>query len=701
MSEPGTRRDPGRTAPRPRAVGPVARVRALSRWDWLIAAVLGVAYVAILVNSVGELGYARDEGFYFHAASSYGRWLTQLWDAPGQALSRRAVDGAWANNHEHPALVKTLFALSNLLLQKKLHLFAMEGTSYRFPAMVLGGGLVSLVYAWGAQVRSRAAGLVAAVLFAAMPRVFYHAHLACFDVPIVAIWTLCAYTYWRAVCTGGDPASGGQRGSGAGEGGRLKGSRTSGDSGGQGAGGRGARGAGWGWGWGWPLLVGLTFGLALDTKHNSWFLPIVAGAHAAALVVASRLLPEGRLRDRVRAQVGRAARALAAMALIGPVVLVALWPWLWHDTLPRWIGYAKFHLQHEYYNMEFLGENYWTPPMPRGYAFLMTAATVPLVTLLLFAAGLAGRARLRLGEVACLLAERWRARGPSHGQGSLGRWLRAGVPARVGPGAGAELLWLLSIGAIYAAWLSPGTPIFGGTKHWMTAYPFLALFAGLGFDDVVRAARAAVLRAVRRRRVAGGGVSSAGAMDDGARAPAGERPSRTTTVNGSARRGGAAGAAVRAARSRWALAAVLGGAVLVSPVVQSARSHPWGLSSYTPLVGGAAGAATLGLNRTFWGYTTGAVAPYLNEAPPGAAVFVHDTAGASWDMLLADGRVRKDLRGVWSVDPSAFAIYHHEKHMLGVEYQTWVAYGTVRPDFIAGLDGVPVVWVYRRPARRP
>src|SRR4029450_2134600 len=60
------------------------------------------------------------------------------------------------------------------------------------------------------------------------------------------------------------------------------------------------------------------------------------------------------------------------------------------------------------------------------------------------------------------------------------------------------LLWFLSMGAIYAAWLSPKTPIFGGTKHWMTAYPFLALFAGVGFDDTVRAARAQVLRLRRR-----------------------------------------------------------------------------------------------------------------------------------------------------------------------------------------------------------
>ncbi len=608
----------------PRLGTVTARDRKLTKLDAAIAGALWIGYVIVLVRSVGSLGYARDEGFYFHAASAYGRWFEQLWTAPGAALDRKAIDLAWSVNHEHPGLIKSLFALSNLVLQKKLHLFAMEGTSYRFAAMVLGGGLLALVYAWGAEARGRAAGIVAAIALGGMPRVFFHAHLACFDVPIVALWTLCAYAFWKALRTRG---------------------------------------------WLWPIATGITFGLALDTKHNSWFLPIVFVAHTAGTLIVARLLDaEGRKAATV--ELRRAGMALGAMAVIGPVVFVGLWPWIWHDTLARLREYAAFHLNHDYYNMEFLGENYWKPPMPRAYAFVMTAATVPGVTLLLFAAGVLGRARLRAGEGARLVlgeaAEGSRATSgnPSRAARVLAgvrRWI--GAPrtgsgaARRGPTAGTELLWILSIGAIYAAWLSPGTPIFGGTKHWMTAYPFLALFAGVGFEDVIRAARAQVIR-LRR------------------------------TVPGLARH--AKGAA---------LAGVLGVMVLASPVVQTARSHPWGLSSYTPLVGGAAGGATLGLNRTFWGYTTGAVAGTLNEAPKGTSVFVHDTLSASWDMLQADGRVRRDLRATLSMDASNVAIYHHEKHMAGVEHQAWVAYGTCRPDHVAGLDGVPVIWVYRRPGK--
>jgi hypothetical protein len=104
------------------------------------------------------------------------------------------------------------------------------------------------------------------------------------------------------------------------------------------------------------------------------------------------------------------------------------------------------------------------------------------------------------------------------------------------------------------------------------------------------------------------------------------------------------------------------------------------------------------LNRTFWGYTTGAVTGYLNaNAPPRTGVFVHDTAFQSFQMLVTDGRLRRDIAPAGNIEGSQFALYHHEPHMGRVEYQIWVAYGTVQPAYIGAYDGVPVIWVYRRP----
>jgi 4-amino-4-deoxy-L-arabinose transferase-like glycosyltransferase len=587
-----------------------------------------VGYVGWLVRTAATLGYTRDESFYFQAASSYGRWFETLLSDRHAALDRRVVDAAFQYNHEHPALIKSLFALSSVFLQKRHHLFAMEGTSYRFPAMVLAGCVIALVYVWGTQARSRVAGLSAAILLAAMPRFFFHAHLACFDVPIVTFWTLGAYTYWRSLRDGGAA---------------------------------------------FPLLAALCFGLALDTKHNSWFLPIACTAHFAALQVwalAARtglrpLLPIPNPWPMFR----RGLTVLAAMALLGPLVFYALWPWIWHDTLPRLREYVLFHLNHEYYNMEFLGTNYWAAPMPRAYAWVMTLATVPTVTLALFAVGLAVRGRVWLGGLALRLVARLRGQrgGAQAAEGTAPIQASAGeappARARLVDATGTDLFWLICLLVNYVMWLLPATPIFGATKHWMPAYPFLALFAGTGLDAVVRAARVELFRLRRRPALR------------------------------------------RLAAVPWAPAAILGATVLAAPLTETVRSHPWGLTSYTPLVGGAAGAASLGLNRTFWGYSTGSVLGFLDhEAPPGASVYIHDTTSGAWDMLVRDGRARRDLRVAWGVPGADFALYQHEKHMLGHEYQSWMAFGTVAPSYVAGLDGVPVIMVYEAAhlrARRP
>jgi 4-amino-4-deoxy-L-arabinose transferase-like glycosyltransferase len=534
--------------------------------DPLIALLLAGGYVALLLLTAPSLGYARDEGFYFQAASSYEAWFAQLLAGTKAALEPAQIDRYWQANNEHPAFMKSLFALSHHFLHAKWHWFREAGTAYRFPGMLMGGLAVAVTYLWATRAIGRLAGVVGALLLAMMPRVFYHSHLDCFDVPVAAMWLVTTWAYWRSLGEGG-----------------LK----------------------------WALLAGLLYGLLLNTKHNSWLLPPALIGHF--------VLARGRgvWRD-LRAGQLAGPVALYAMALIGPVVFYALWPWIWHDTGRRLAAYAAFHLAHDYYNMEFLGRTYWKPPMPLGYAPLMTAATVPAITLVLSAVGLIDGVRARLA------AQLDRRRFST------------------------ELLWLLCVLASYAPWLSPSTPIFGATKHWLTAYPFLCLFAASGFELVRRRLRGLV-------------------------------PDR---------------------RRSWrpAASAALAAATLAGPIAITLRSHPWGLSAYTPLVGGAPGAASLGLNRTFWGYTTGSVQDFINRhAPPNTNVFVHDTALQSWQMMVQDGRLRSDLRGTLSIEGSSFAIYHHEQHMGRVDYQIWNSYGSVRPAYVGVHDGVPVVWVYARP----
>lgn len=534
-----------------------SRALAVRYADAAIAAGLFVGYLVLLLATSSSLGFMRDEGFYFAAARQYGAWFELLAREPATALARETIDRYWAANHEHPSLIKALFALSNRMLGG---LFAEVSTSFRFPAMLLSSAAVAVVFDWGRRSYGRAGGLVAALSFAFMPRVFFHAHLACFDLPVCAMWLLASYVYSRALAT---PR------------------------------------------WTWILAAGVAYGLLLDTKHNSWLFPGVLGLHF--------VLTRGRdtLRD---ARLGQPFWKRLPPAwlgfLVSPVVFYALWPWIWHDTFARLREYVAFHTGHEYYNMEFLGRTYWKPPMPRGYAWLMTLGTVPAITLALAVVGVGVALRSQVS-----------------------RALRSDYA-----------LWLVCLLVSYAPWWSTGTPIFGGTKHWITAYPFLCLFAGLGFVRICEAGRAL---------------------------------------------------------SRRAAPGLIGAAVLAGPVVMTLHAHPFGLSAYTPLVGGAPGAATLGLNRTFWGYTTQELAPFINQrAPARGTVYVHDTALQSFAMFQEDGRLRRDLRGSLNIAASDVALYHHEPHMSRVEHQIWLEYGTLAPSAIATFDGVPITWAYARPRRR-
>jgi hypothetical protein len=553
--------------------------------DHVVGAVLGLAYTVWLLATVRNVGVPRDEGVYFRAGGDYIRWWRMLLEHPHDALQQGAIDAAFAgmgHNSEHPPLMKTLFGASEYLLHEKWHVFADATTAFRLPGMLVAGMALWVTYLFGARAWSRRAGLVAALLLALMPQVFFHAHLACFDVPVMAMWILCVYVHWR-----------GQQ------------ERR----------------------WRWALAMGVVYGLTLATKHNAWLLPAALVPHAFFVHrhAVWRALKVGRV---------SIPASLVGMALIGPVVLYALWPYLWSDTLGRLQGWYEFFRHHDYYNIEFLGKNYFSAPSPRSYAPVMVIATVPTITLLLFFAGAIDRVGVGLRR--------------------LRAWVRglAHQPVDDAPPRDpleTDVLLALSLVVAVSPWFSSETPIFGGTKHWMPAYPVLALLAGCGFELVV----AAMQRALP-------------ALD---------------------------------ARKRMAAQAALVACVVLAPLAETAHAHPFGIGAYVPLVGGTAGGADLGLNRQFWGYTTeNAALEYLNDkAPRGATVFIHDTTMEAWGRMQEEGRIRRDLRVVGTPGEAMFALVQHELHMNEVDYSIWVADGTDAPAYIVEHDGVPIVSVYKHP----
>jgi len=370
------------------------------RLDVGIAALLSILTFVVLMATM-QMGFTRDESFYFHAAYQYIGWFEELWKnlQAGElaaSFTQANIDKHWSYNPEHPVLVKTLFALSWKIFHDLLD-WTSASTAMRLPGAAFAAMLSSIVYLWSRQLFGRIAGVLAVVALLAQPRYFFHAHMACFDVPVIFMWTAVVYAYWRAFESRG-----------------------------------------------WAIACGVFFGLALSTKLNAFFLPIVLIGHW----LFTRRSEFGLERDPLRLQTPGVPLAFVAMAVIGPILFYGLWPRHWFETTERVQWYMNFHLKHVHYFVYYFGQNIQQPPLPISYPAVMTLVTVP-VTLLL----------ATLMGAGAWIREAWRAGGEL-----------------------SSTAWLMGINIVFPIALisMPETPIFGGVKHWMTASPFIAIVAAGG-----------------------------------------------------------------------------------------------------------------------------------------------------------------------------------------------------------------------------
>jgi hypothetical protein len=366
----------------------------------------------------------------------------------------------------------------------------------------------------------------------------------------------------------------------------------------------------------WSVVTGLLLGLAISIKHNALFVGLLMAVHHYGSLIARR---------RSGTTVARAEwlpPVLVLPALIAPLVLWVSWPWLWSQPVDRLVEYFEFHARHSYYNMEFLGANYNRPPLPIAYPWVMTWATVPSALLLL---GIGG---LFVGEASPAASE--------DSAPTSTNWMRAGLAPSDAPTHEGALLALFVAFPLLLISL-PSIPIFGGTKHWITAYPFLSL---------------AIARAWSW---------SWESLEFG--------PEK-----------------LRATGPAWGLLLVLGPTAWAT-----AHGHPHNLSQYAPMVGGARGAAQLGLNRGFWGY---AAIPLLErQTQVEGRVYLHDM------MSLAEYQYRRE--GSWPegwrpADPSRAdaGFIFHERHFLSDEIRLWRGDLPGAPSDQVLLDDVPLTSWY-------
>jgi len=260
---------------------------------WVLGALFVLPFCWMLLTAT-DYGATYDEPFYASAGSKYAAWWVQVAASPGEALTRESIDAAWHLNHEHPPLQKVASGFSYRWFGGVLPgLTAMRLPSALWYALAICTLFLFARGAWGFG-----AGILAALVFATMPRVFAHAHLDALDMPIAAWFFITAALTAQAM------------------------KRDS---------------------WGWATLAGIAFGMALSAKVNAFFLPVL-------------LIPWGLIWHRQKWP------KLLAVMLIGPAVFFAAWPWLWIAPIAHMKGYLAFHFGHAAYNVWYLGKLYQYAP---------------------------------------------------------------------------------------------------------------------------------------------------------------------------------------------------------------------------------------------------------------------------------------------------------------------------------------------------
>jgi len=300
-----------------------------SQTDKLIVLLLTIFTILLLVVTAPQIGLTWDEPTYIVAAETYPAWYGELIIRPADALTTEEIVRYWSTSHEHPPLDKVWSGFVWL----GARYFFDDLTAHRLGNILIEAGLVSLLFLMVRRQYGRTAGLVAAFALLAMPRFFFHAHLAAIDVPVTAMIFAVVYTFW----VGHNDS-----------------------------------------GFKWTLLLGVAWGLALATKINALFIPSI-------------VLPAWTLLFRRRRYLFI---RLALMYLIGIGVFILSWPWLYHDLSKHLIAYVGFmttgRLPVEQY---YFGQLYAPPPW--HFPFVITILVVPFSIFLLATLGAVSMLRHR------------------------------------------------------------------------------------------------------------------------------------------------------------------------------------------------------------------------------------------------------------------------------------------------------------------
>jgi len=391
-------------------------LKKLDRLDFILASIIGVVVFLFIFNTSHLIGFVRDEGFYMRAASIKADWFESMEKSflKGNFIEpfrKETIDKYFKYNREHPTLMKNLFGFSQYLLHRKLGWFSFADSA-RFVAALFAMFTSFFIYLFGFKFFNRFTAVVSSLIFFLMPHIFFHSHLACFDVPILFFWTgtfvlYALYLVDRKFKT--------------------------------------------------ALFTAIFFGFAMAVKHNVFFIPVtIAPLWFVIYLIKYRKYPEWK---GVKGFFRSIPLVFWLFVFVSLPVYFSQWPWIWYETVERFMWYFEFHAKHVNYTNYYFGQELARGPFPISFPWGMTLFTTPVIHLIFFIAGI----YLFVERTVC--EKEWRMK---------------------------EVYLSLLIGSLFPIALisHPDVVIFGGIKHWFTGYTIM-MTAGVfvvseGFKTIVK-----------------------------------------------------------------------------------------------------------------------------------------------------------------------------------------------------------------------
>jgi len=234
----------------------------------------------------------------------------------------------------HPPLSDILSALFNEVLFRRLKLIN-DIDSYRVYGILLASITVGLVFYWASKLYGKASGLVAALAISLYPLYFAESHFNSEkDIPQTAFWTLFMYSFWKGITTKN---------------------------------------------WKWIISSSLFFGLAFGTKLNIIFASLVIIPWFVVYLFNNKGLVSN---IKFYLKEKKILISLMLIPVIGVLIIIATWPYLWQDPLRglfKMFGFYQTIGTTKVVSYSILGLNM--------FPIKWILYTTPIVTLILTAVG--------------------------------------------------------------------------------------------------------------------------------------------------------------------------------------------------------------------------------------------------------------------------------------------------------------------------